>query len=157
MTQTFFDAFLTFNHNARAPIQHEFHRLAGHMHWNKNQYKPYRAQCYVQELAAYWDNLDYSTLGCWQELCEELGVSVVPGSISGCKKRDLHTRSVGSNTSLHTCGCILDLIDARRAGTRVRTFGSAGEMMRYTRESGKIMPISVVKEDRFLSALLKKL
>lgn len=52
---------------------------------------------------------------------------------------------------------ILDLIDARRAGTRVRTFRSAGEMMRYTRDSGKIMPIWVVKEDRFLSALLKKL
>ena len=162
---SFFDAYPSFAANARAPIQQEFRRLARHMSWTKHKYRRKQAACYAAELAAHWDdesegNHD-SRLRCWQSLCEELGVEAGT-SIKRCKT--VRDSSNTSNTATDASQAlrrihvnIIDLMDSRRMGTTVRTFRTANQMMAYTRQTGKIAPLHVVKGDGFVSTLLKEI
>jgi hypothetical protein len=49
---------------------------------------------------------------------------------------------------------IVDLVDCRRTGEKVRRFESRGELRLYTRNRGKTFPKEEAKEDGFLAALL---
>lgn len=52
---------------------------------------------------------------------------------------------------------LVDLLDCRRMGTKVKTFRSVGELSAYTKRTDKVFSRVVVKRDKLLKVLLKTL
>lgn len=52
---------------------------------------------------------------------------------------------------------LVDLLDCRRMGTKVKTFRSVGELSAYTKRTDKVFSRVVVKKDKLLKVLLKTL
>ena len=51
---------------------------------------------------------------------------------------------------------LLDLIDAKRTGRRVRVFYSAMALAKYTQSRGRWFPKEAAKEDGFVKVLLRR-
>ncbi|KAF3396045.1 hypothetical protein F1880_006643 [Penicillium rolfsii] len=80
----------------------------------------------------------------WQALCVELGIRHSIESISKCRK-------VLSNIHVN----LVDLVNSRRTGQKVKHFPNVATLRNYTRDTNKIFPKSAAKEDGFLKALLR--
>ena len=52
---------------------------------------------------------------------------------------------------------LVDLLDCRRMGTKVKTFKSIKELSKYTKRSHKFFNRDVAKRDKLLRVLLKVL
>ncbi|KAF2122001.1 hypothetical protein BDV96DRAFT_562784 [Lophiotrema nucula] len=83
------------------------------------------------------------TLQLWQALCKDVGLEVVPLSITKCKK---------ALKSLHVN--LIDLIDGLSNGTPVRHFDSRKALAKYTCR-GHAFPKVAAKEEGFISSLLR--
>lgn len=109
---------------------------------------------------------DLSNLQNWQRLCEEVGLTGVKEmftSIKKCKmvsfllffqKRDCVDR-VQALSKVYVN--LVDLLDCRRIGTKVKTFRSVGELSAYTKRTDKVFSRVVVKRDKLLKVLLRAL
>lgn len=165
----FFEQFSGFEPNSSALVVDEFARLASHMRWKaySKAWKRNRERCFKSEFITHFGR-DASRLENWQSLCEEVGVKRIPDSIAKCRKarnpRGLPSFCQSWLTGRYYCSKALrnfhvnlvDLIDCRRAGTRVHRFSSAQALREYTANTpGKIFPKRAAKEDGFLKALLR--
>jgi hypothetical protein len=52
---------------------------------------------------------------------------------------------------------LVDLLDCRRTGEKVKRYKSAVTLQNYTRSTGKYLPKSVAKENGFLKVLLRQM
>lgn len=52
---------------------------------------------------------------------------------------------------------LVDLLDCRRMGTKVKTFRSVGELSAYTKRTDKVFSRVVAKRDKLLRVLLRLL
>lgn len=52
---------------------------------------------------------------------------------------------------------LVDLLDCRRMGTKVKTFRSVGELSTYTKRTDKVFSRVVAKRDKLLRVLLRRL
>ncbi|GAB7347992.1 hypothetical protein MBLNU459_g5490t1 [Dothideomycetes sp. NU459] len=154
----FFDEFMHFTRDPTAPILDEFYRLAAQQGWGKKTKKKMRQVCLAEEMTDTFAGLDIggvavytgsaNTAGSdklhhWQALCAELCMTHIPGSITQCKK-------ALQNTHVN----IVDLMDARRTGQRVKVFGSYAALRNYTFATGRIVSKKVAKGKGF-GVLLK--
>ncbi|KAJ5950406.1 uncharacterized protein N7479_008819 [Penicillium vulpinum] len=142
------DYFLRFPTFKRAPsvsANVEFARLANQMNWKKDSkvYKQERAKFLVAEFNVHY-GADPTKLENWQALCIELDISEPIESITKCRK---------ALAKVHVN--LVDLVDARRTGKKVKHFSSATALRTYTRATEKIFPKSAAKADGFLKALLR--
>lgn len=134
--------------DASAGVGDEFIRLASFMVWKPegHEYRVYRAQALREQFARHYGH-DAGKLEGWQSLCEEVRISVVPNSITQCKKA---LAKINVN--------LIDLIDSRRTGQPLGLFQSKALLMRYTCQGGKhkkMFPKEDSKENGFLKGLLK--
>ncbi|KAI9720667.1 MAG: hypothetical protein M1812_002847 [Candelaria pacifica] len=134
----------SFTPDPTAGLADEFARLALFHGWKPQdkRYHKERAKFYTEGFNTAWGT-DASKLSIWQALCQEVRIEPVPESITKCKKE---LQRVHVN--------IVDLVDSRRNGTKVRRFDSHQELKIYTR-GGKVFPKKAAKKDGFLKALLR--
>jgi hypothetical protein len=101
----------------------------------------------------------------WQQLCEDVGIDVVPTSIRQCRKVCLydtrHSSWLHNANIAQTVTPVLvnlyNVIDHRRnPDVKVLRFKSYGEFCRYTR-AGHTFPRECAKQDGLISVLLKKI
>lgn len=52
---------------------------------------------------------------------------------------------------------IVDLLDARRTGERVKTFKNIWKLSHYTKQKGKVFNRNLAKQDKLLRVLLRVL
>ncbi|KAF2133501.1 hypothetical protein P153DRAFT_393319 [Dothidotthia symphoricarpi CBS 119687] len=137
----YFVEFDGFQPDPEADFVKEFHRLAIHEHWSKKEKKIRRVEA---EFALHYGT-DVSKLEKWQDLCRDLKIKHVPGSITKCKKA---IKSVHVN--------IFDFIEHRCDPQRFnldthKSFKNFREDM----VAGKIFPLKRAKEGTFIKALLR--
>lgn len=173
---SFFARFPKFDYDPTAAITSEFKRLALESRWsvcNKRDIKKYykkRDDCLFSAFSDCVGSAGNTKLERFQVLCGELDLVPVPKTITGCKKvwgvdiyveRNTTTGSVKTDlTSQVLRGVninIIDLIDARRAGTKVKKWPSKRALREYTVRTDKRFPLNVAKRDGILSALLIEL
>ena len=82
---TYFSQFSTFTPDVDASFLTQFNALALNQGWTKKQKTRHRAEAIQTEFDHVYGT-DTTKLETWQALCREVGVSVVPGSITKCKK-----------------------------------------------------------------------
>ncbi|KAJ7448679.1 hypothetical protein B0H11DRAFT_2202355 [Mycena galericulata] len=142
---TYWNAYPDFSHDGTAPLRQEFNRLAAYCGWRvgRAKYKREWEQCALKEFS-YQFGHDDSRLAGWQAMCAFVRVKNVPDSIKKCKEV-LRTK-VWVN--------IYDLIDAKKTGQPVKKHSSANALREYSKESDKIFPKKIAKQNRFLAALL---
>lgn len=131
-------------------------------------------QCVSEE----YDHLigrDLSNLQNWQRLCEEVGFTGVKEaltSITKCKTVSflfsffaLHffygVEENGGADCVQALSKVyvnlVDLLDCRRTGTKVKTFKSIKELSEYTKRSNQFFNRNVAKRDKLLRVLLRVL
>ncbi len=153
--------FADFDIDPTASIVTEFNRLAIQNDWKKHskQYKEQRSYLVTQEFSAYFGS-NFSTLAAWQALCQAVGITDIPSSITQCQKvgkspRYLPKSELSMSQLLKkTYVNIFDLIDAARTGTVARTFPNNKKLAAYTKH-GKIFPKEKAKSNLLLKFMLR--
>ncbi|KAI9736748.1 MAG: hypothetical protein M1834_000952 [Cirrosporium novae-zelandiae] len=148
----FFNRFPDFEPNPSAPIAKEFARLARQKNWNPNSkvYRRMKVSCYQSEFTALYGE-DSSKLQNWQSLCRDVRVKKPTDTISQCKKVRIKALKA-------THVNLVDLVDCRRTGKKLRKFSSQQELRDYTANTpGKVFPKASAKADGFLKALLREI
>ena len=87
MARGYFANFDDFDHDPDRSLIEEFQRLAISQQWmiQGKLYRKERQKCFAQEFGLHF-NLGKRNLGGWQDLCKDLSIEPVPGSITKCKK-----------------------------------------------------------------------
>jgi len=83
---------------------------------------------------------DVDDLTPWKNLCEILQIVPIPDELEAC-------RDAVKNTHVN----IVDLLDRRHTGQRVRVFDSVQELSNYTKDTEKYFP----KENAYAGGVLK--
>ncbi|KAJ5372866.1 hypothetical protein N7517_004872 [Penicillium concentricum] len=124
----------------------EFDRLASQRNWSQGskKYRSERAKFLVSEFDTHFGT-DATKLESWQALCVEVKVQSPTESISQCRKKALAKVHVN----------LVDLVDSRRTGKKVKRFPSHRALTEYTIDTRKIFPKAAAKKDGFLKALLR--
>ncbi|KAF2202904.1 hypothetical protein GQ43DRAFT_479509 [Delitschia confertaspora ATCC 74209] len=146
-TNSFWTRFSGFTPNSKAGLPTEFKRLARHMCWvpNSDEWRKYREEAYTSEFE-FWYGSDSTKLERWQQLCEEVGISPAPPSITKCRKA---LRGVHIN--------LVDLVNCRRSGFgRPRRFQSYQQLRNYTLNR-RTYPKEAAKKEGFIKELLRVL
>ncbi|KAI9820455.1 MAG: hypothetical protein M1832_003788 [Thelocarpon impressellum] len=146
--QNVFDAYPGFEPDPTAALEVEFARLARFKRWKpgKGEWLKARKRLYASEFANHYGS-DSGRLQNWQSLCREVRVKQPTESITQCRKA---LRSAHVN--------LVDLINCRRSGTKLRKFASCKELREYTANTpGKVFPKDAAKADGFLKALLREI
>ncbi|KAL6714587.1 hypothetical protein ACLMJK_008012 [Lecanora helva] len=147
---SYFARFPNFIPDARLSLLVEFDRLATFQGWIENGWK-YGKERRLFLLAHYNEHLggveQSKYLRDWQALCTELGVKPMPESINKCKNT--------LSTKVHVN--LIDLIESRRSGIRVRTFKSRGALHDHTIAKGKYFPLDVAKKNGLVKILLREM
>lgn len=82
-----FSDFANFAYDPSSGLKSDFDRLVSQRRWGRRvknkRWNECQGFCFT---ALYGDNADENKLEKWQELCREVHISDLPGSISGCKK-----------------------------------------------------------------------
>ncbi|PGG95019.1 hypothetical protein AJ79_10317 [Helicocarpus griseus UAMH5409] len=147
MVSDFFSRFAGFKPNPSVSAKDEFARLAHNRNWKENggKYQKEWAKFIAWEFSKHYGP-QVTKLENWQSLCHEVGIEDGIESITKCKKA---LRSVHVN--------IVDLVDARRTGKKVKTFRSEAALRNYTLRTERIFPKKAAKGDGFLKALLREI
>ncbi|KAI4775873.1 hypothetical protein E4T52_09179 [Aureobasidium sp. EXF-3400] len=142
---SYFDRFPDFDHHPRRSVRDEFNRLAKTQKWDKEETARQRTTCYNEELEGHFAGLGItSQLERLQHLCVELGLEPL-STVTQCKK-------ALKNTHVN----LVDLMNARRTGKKVRMFDTYSQLRKYTKESGKIYPKKDAKGD-VVKVLLRRI
>lgn len=141
---SFFSQYAEFDHDPTAPLVLEFQRLSLQRGWKAGgkTYRRNRQECLTQEFDHHYGHASDKLAG-WQALCADVHISPAPSSINQCKK-------ALSRTAVN----LVDLIDSRRTGERVKVFPSRTALRNYSIKQNKIFPKKKAKADGFLCALL---
>ncbi|KZF26004.1 hypothetical protein L228DRAFT_257511 [Xylona heveae TC161] len=143
---SYFNRFKGFVPNPKGSIRGEFRRLAWYMNWQPHtkEWYHHRYECYDAEFGR-WYGTDTSRLDSWRSLCREVGHEGKEfTSITQCKK---YLQTIHVN--------LIDLIDSRRKGTKVRVFQSYAALRAHTLKSGKKVPREMAKKDGFARVFLR--
>jgi hypothetical protein len=100
MAHGYFAGFDDFDHDPDRPLIEEFRRLAINRQWVEEG-KLYRKECqkcFAQEFGLHF-NHGQSHLSGWQDLCKDLSIEPVPGSITKCKRVSLCGRLLLDSTA----------------------------------------------------------
>ncbi|KAF1841968.1 uncharacterized protein K460DRAFT_262127, partial [Cucurbitaria berberidis CBS 394.84] len=128
----------------RASFNREFHRLAKHQGWGKEERRHFRVELFDADFAAHIGseifNLDH-----WKMLCRLCSIAPIPNDIPGCME-------ALDNVLVN----IYDLLDHHRTGAPIEPFKNFAEFRCYTL-NGHVYPIEEAKEDTFLPIFLKEL
>lgn len=165
--QHYFSRFPTFQIAATAPAITEFNRLANQMNWSEGskRYRREHSKFFASEFGIHFGT-DATKLNTWQALCLELEIRNPIQSISQCRKVGyisyLFLFLVSSKAKYFKALAkvhvnLVDLIDSRRTGRKVKHFPSSKSLRKYTITTGKIFPKSAAKKDGFLKALLREI
>lgn len=93
---SWFDQFPPFTHDPSTGLRSNFNRLAAQRHWGKKLQRTRWTQCQIFEFGRlYGDDEDVGKLEKWQDLCREVRVEQVPGSVTQCKKVRVFTHGSG--------------------------------------------------------------
>ncbi|KAJ5757567.1 uncharacterized protein N7511_006261 [Penicillium nucicola] len=143
----YFSRFSTFNTRTTTSATEEFSRLALEMKWKEGsrRYKNERSKFLRSEFSIHFGT-DATKLENWQALCVELEIIDPIQSINQCRK---------ALAKVHVN--LVDLVDSRRTGKKVKHFASHKALRNYTVGTGRIFPKSAAKEDGFLKALLRQI
>ncbi|KIM27376.1 hypothetical protein M408DRAFT_330080 [Serendipita vermifera MAFF 305830] len=146
---SYWSLFPDFDHDETAPIQEEFVRLSQQQNWDgKDKMKASARQkewgkCFRSEFSQHYGQ-DASSLSGWQSLCNEVGLDPIPQSVEACKM------ALKGKVWVN----IVDLVDCRRTGTKVKCHETRGHLRHYTKFNKKIFPKVEAKKNGFLTALL---
>ncbi|KAH7088221.1 hypothetical protein FB567DRAFT_627973 [Paraphoma chrysanthemicola] len=136
-----FSSYPNFTYDPSTSLPSNFTRLATAKRWGpKLKYKRWIACQTVLFDALY--GTDVTKLDKWQDLCREVGITDVPGSIKKCKKSASAGQSSQSNR-------------ASSSGEAVIRFRNYDEFWKYT-SKGRKFPLQAAKEDGFIKILLRK-
>lgn len=144
MSSSFFSQYPEFDHDATAPLVAEFQRLSLQRGWKAGgkKFRQIRQKCLAQEFEHHYGHASNKLAG-WQTLCADVYISPIPPSINQCKKA---LSKIAVN--------LVDLIDSRRTGKKVKLFPSKNALRNYSIKHDKIFPKRQAKADGFLCALL---
>lgn len=144
MSSSFFSQYPEFDHDATAPLVAEFQRLSLQRGWKADgkKFRQNRQKCLAQEFEHHYGHTSNKLAG-WQTLCADVYISPIPPSINQCKKA---LSKIAVN--------LVDLIDSRRTGKKVKLFPSKNALRNYSIKHDKIFPKRQAKADGFLCALL---
>ncbi|KAF2684414.1 hypothetical protein K458DRAFT_417998 [Lentithecium fluviatile CBS 122367] len=140
---SYFSRFTTFAPKADTNFLAQFNALAISQGWSKKEKAKRRVDA-IQGEFEYLYGTDTTRLDKWQDLCREVGIEEVPGSITKCKKA-LGSRKVMVN--------LVNLIDHRRRGVPLHKFANYGAFCAYTMKHK--FPREMAKKDGFIRALLR--
>ena len=157
--QAYFSRFPTFAPNSDAALIENFQQLAISKSWGKKSRK-FKEERKIYMLALADNHLGSIDRGgaaerlvALQGLCEKLGVSPVPTSITQCKKvcyqcydwarGGTTNRLVQQLKTVHVC--LVDLIDSCRLDIPVHVFGSFRELQRHVKGTKHYFPKSEAK------------
>lgn len=158
-----FDKFTNFVYDPRSGLRGNFDRLASHRRWGRKLQNKRWSECQTFCFTAlYGGNADKNKLEKWQDLCREVRIVDLPGSIGGCKKvrqtlitgdaMFMRVQALGSRNVLVN---LVNLIDHRSIGVPVIRFESYRAFHVYTMD-GCTYPRKAAKEEGFIKALLRK-
>ena len=171
--QAYFNRFPNFAPNSDATLIENFQQLAISRSWGKKSKK------FKEERRSYMLALAHTHLGSidrggpaeklvsLQGLCEELGVSPVPTSITQCKNvcYECYCWACGGATDrlaqqlkmVHVC--LVDLIDSRRLDIPVHVFDSYPELQQHVKSTKHYFPKYEAKHTGggILKVLLRKI
>jgi hypothetical protein len=88
---SYWDSYPDFDHNPTAPVRDEFQRLAKLTGWmgkgkaKKATCREEWGRCFQSEFEKYYGT-DTSSLVGWQTLCREVGLNIIPESVTKCKR-----------------------------------------------------------------------
>ncbi|KAJ5519883.1 hypothetical protein N7463_000336 [Penicillium fimorum] len=144
----YFSRFPNFQPARSTSATTEFDRLASQRNWTQGskKYRSERAKFLVSEFDAHFGT-DATKLENWQALCVEVKVQSPTESITQCRKSKKALAKVHVN--------LVDLVDSRRTGKKLKRFPGPNALGDYTIRTGKIFPKSAAKKDGFLKALLR--
>ncbi|KAI0310461.1 hypothetical protein OF83DRAFT_1088352 [Amylostereum chailletii] len=149
--QTFFDAYPTFTYDPSGSPIHEFGRMCQFFGWH-NAYTTARKKAYTAFRRALVDEFnakfgtDANKLAPWRALCQTIGISPIPESVTKCKKA---MKAVHVN--------LVDLVDPSLANKKIHKFRNVHELAAYTQETGKIFPKNAAKAGGVLKYLLREI
>jgi hypothetical protein len=144
-----------------ATFKHELARLAKHENWNSNAKRKQQVKALTAEIAHHYGT-HMNKLDRWQQLCEDVGVDVIPTSITQCRKVPFERSLQPASTNMtQTVSPVLvnlyNVIDHRRnPDVKIVRFKSYGEFCRYARNGHKF-PKECAKQDNIIRVLLKKM
>ena len=171
--QAYFNRFPTFASNSDAPLIEVFQQLAISESWGKKskKFKEERRRYMLALADTHLGSIDRGgaaeKLVGLQGLCEELGVSPVPTSITQCKKvcyecygwvrGDVTNRLTQQLKTVHVC--LVGLIDSRRLGTPVHVFDSYHKLQQHVKATKHYFPKDEAKHTGggILKALLREI
>ncbi|KAF2835119.1 hypothetical protein M501DRAFT_1020114 [Patellaria atrata CBS 101060] len=134
-----------FNYEPTATVEANFERLAKNQGWKQHtdEYRFFREQAYDSEFNEHFGD---NKLAAWQEFCGELGVTIIPSSITQCKKT-IQTMRVN----------IINLLEHRRNPSAVPLlrFNNYKAFRKYTKKH--IYPKACAKKNEFLKTLLRRI
>lgn len=81
----FWYQFPGFDPDPKAAFRGEFKRLALNQSWDTVTKRERKPEALTAEIAFHYGTC-MTKLGCWQELCEDVGLDEIPTSINQCKK-----------------------------------------------------------------------
>ncbi|KAI0069692.1 hypothetical protein K474DRAFT_1714010 [Panus rudis PR-1116 ss-1] len=129
--EAYFAQYPSFHFDASVQVTEEFHRLCDQFKWGKNRREQERKKLnealVLQFNEFFGTNVDkYES---WKYLCQILGVTEIPPSISKCRAiiQTIHVN-------------LVDLVEARRLSESVTIFPNVHELRKYTLESDKVFP-----------------
>jgi len=136
----FFSAFANFSLNPTAASTDEFKRLLSTVgNENARELREDFKEALVSEFIMAYGKT--SSLSAWRSLCGDIGIDPIPATLPEC-------RIAVENSFVN----IIDLLDARKTGTKVHRFASLKELADYTKDTRRFFP-----GDRARGTLLREL
>jgi hypothetical protein len=90
---SYWEQFPGFVPEPKATFKDELARLAKHENWSNNARRKQQVKALTAEIAHHYGT-NMNKLDRWQQLCEDVGIDVIPTSITQCKKVRYVTRGV---------------------------------------------------------------
>jgi hypothetical protein len=89
--------FFGFEPSPTAKFKKELARLAKHENWSNKEKRKQQVKALAAEIAHHYGT-HLNKLNRWQQLCEDVGIDVVPKSITQCRKVSIAMRSTSGTT-----------------------------------------------------------
>lgn len=129
----------------KASFKSEFTRLAKSQSWSKETQQKCRIVALVSEFSHHYGTC-MTSLEHWQQVCRDVGIDEVPGTITKCRKA---LKPIRVN--------LFNLLNHKRDPMiQLRRFKNHGEFVKYT-HNRRTFPKDCAKQEGFIKVLLKKI
>ncbi|KAH8710248.1 hypothetical protein GQ44DRAFT_626632, partial [Phaeosphaeriaceae sp. PMI808] len=165
-SQSYFAQYPEFEPECDKPFDEEFTRLAQSQDWvpNSQQYHEERTLAIKKEIRnEYWEpalnEVELSRLTQEERKVreDEWNISGYQTLLREVNQEPRHTVKECVEVLQKTLVNIVDLLDARRVGTKVEVFEYFQDFKAHTMKPGKRIHLATARKDAFLSTLLQKL